>query len=538
RSGSDGENGGNNGEDGFTSLIVASPSTSCEDGGITIQIGLDENDNDILDTEEIASSYNLCNGTDGLNSLIACTVEPEGDNCPNGGILIEIGIDSDQDGTLNTDEKIGQPKYICNGLDGADGLDGRSPIINVDTDVPGCENGGIALTFGYDDDADGTIDEVLETAQICNGANANDGSDGLNTIIETIADPAECTNGGLEIRVGLDKNRDGDIDESVDADDNELVSTEIICNGEDGMDGNDGREIIMTSVFAPCGDAGGRTYSFGYDNDNDGVIDDLLTSFTVCNGEDGTDGNSDGIFEFYFSKGFNGYEETIDVSINEQGRDEYNQILSVDFADANQSNSIIYFPKIQEIVQNGVNSEPFEVVEAVLYVRSAVAADPKTPFANENWVGVKTFTPDAPLVRDGVSTWFAADGSDEVWKSPGAAVTEEGGANAFSDMFRLPTGLVFDGVIPLLLNRKEVTQWLIEESRNKGMILTMAGSNTYEIDFYSSEYIDDPYLRPTLYIKVQTNTKSARVSTQAKDYNKRWSEKSYDEKLIPLKKRD
>ncbi len=536
--GLDGADGNGGGIDGLTSLIVATPSTACD--GITIQIGLDQNNDQTLDPDEIQSTYNICNGADGNHSLIECTVESAGKNCPNGGITIEIGIDSNGNGILDSEEKIGEPKYICNGVDG---IDGRSLIVTMHTDVTGCSNGGVELTFGYDNNTDGLIDDILQTVQICNGndgLNGSDGNDGLNTIIETITDPAECTNGGLEIRIGLDRNRDGDIDETG-GDDNELISTETICNGIDGSNGNDGREIIMTSVSASCGGDGGQTYSFGYDDDNNGVIDELLTSFTICNGSDGSngaDGNSDGIFEFYISKGFNGYEETVDVSINEQGNDEYGQILSVDFADADRSNSILYFPRIQELVEDGTGGDSYEIVEAILYLRAAVPADPRTPPSNENWIGVKTLRSNAPIVQDGSATWFTADGSGDMWSSPGADVSEDGGANDFSDMYSLPAFITFDGVVPLLLNRSEITHWTADESLNTGMVVTFAGNQAYELDFYSSEYETDIYFRPTLYIKVQTNTK-ARLETH-EAYKERWNLKSYEEKIEPLirRKRD
>ncbi len=530
-----GQDGTNGGIDGLTSLIVATPSTTCENEGATIQIGLDENGNGVLDTEEIQSTYNVCNGSDGndgVNSLIECTIEPEGDNCPNGGIIIEIGLDSNGDGTLDLEEKIGEPKYICNGIDGEDG---RSPIVNINTRTSGCANGGVELTFGYDDDGDGTVDEVLQTVQICNGSNGSDGSDGLNTIIETTPDPIACPNGGVEIRIGLDKNRDGDIDETTGVD-NELVSTEIICNGSDGTDGTDGREIIMTSASASCGGDGGQTYSFGYDNDGNGTIDDLLTSFTICNGSDGTngqDGNSDGIFEFYFQEGFDGYNGVIDVSIDGERTSDYGEVLIVDRrgAEANMAgNSLLLFSKIKEVIDGQV-SDAYEVVEAILYLKSV--PDAKPPSA-ENWIGIKTLTAGAPLLEDNTADWTTSNGSDN-WKSEGAAVTEDGGANGYSDMFRLPDSFDFDGTLPLLLNRNEVSVWMNDERDNKGMVLTMVNPGTiYDINFHSStaSLVSN---RPLLYVKVKVGVKG-RIESE-KDYKERWNAMSYEEKLAPLQRR-
>ena len=49
----------------------------------------------------------------------------QGANCENGGIKIEVGLDANSNGTLDTDEvDASQTKYICNGGDGADGEDG------------------------------------------------------------------------------------------------------------------------------------------------------------------------------------------------------------------------------------------------------------------------------------------------------------------------------------------------------------------------------------------------------------------------------
>ena len=64
-------------------------------------------------------------GDSALQSLIKTTVEASGDNCTNGGIKIETGLDSDGDGVLGVDEvEASQTKYLCNGDDGVDGSDG------------------------------------------------------------------------------------------------------------------------------------------------------------------------------------------------------------------------------------------------------------------------------------------------------------------------------------------------------------------------------------------------------------------------------
>ena len=57
--------------------------------------------------EDFLDSLKGSNGNDGDSgnqSLIKTTVEAAGDNCANGGIKIESGIDSNADGTLDDDE--------------------------------------------------------------------------------------------------------------------------------------------------------------------------------------------------------------------------------------------------------------------------------------------------------------------------------------------------------------------------------------------------------------------------------------------------
>ena len=54
------------------------------------------------------------NGQDGLNSLIKTSTEPRGVNCENGGIKVETGIDSNNNGILE-DNEMTSMSYVCNG---------------------------------------------------------------------------------------------------------------------------------------------------------------------------------------------------------------------------------------------------------------------------------------------------------------------------------------------------------------------------------------------------------------------------------------
>ena len=59
----------------------------------------------------------------GISSLINTSDEPAGDNCENGGIKIEVGLDENGNGVLDAEEVVeSQTRYICNGNDGQDGV--------------------------------------------------------------------------------------------------------------------------------------------------------------------------------------------------------------------------------------------------------------------------------------------------------------------------------------------------------------------------------------------------------------------------------
>ena len=92
---------------------------NCANGGTKIEVGLDANGNGVLDASEVNSSLTkyVCNGnsSNGLNSLINTTNEPAGVNCPNGGIRIEVGLDNNNNGILEQIEiNNTMTKFVCN----------------------------------------------------------------------------------------------------------------------------------------------------------------------------------------------------------------------------------------------------------------------------------------------------------------------------------------------------------------------------------------------------------------------------------------
>jgi hypothetical protein len=114
---------GNDGKDGTSWAVqttTASPS-ECPNGGTVISIGPDANKDGIPDTG--SSSTTVCNGTAGPqgpaghNSLVNTTDEPAGANCAAGGMRVDVGLDLNDDGVLQSTE-IQKTKYLCNGTSG------------------------------------------------------------------------------------------------------------------------------------------------------------------------------------------------------------------------------------------------------------------------------------------------------------------------------------------------------------------------------------------------------------------------------------
>ncbi|GAA5214733.1 Calx-beta domain-containing protein [Corallincola platygyrae] len=155
---------------------------TCPNGGVSIDLGLDNNGNGVLDADEITETRIVCHGADGsdgtdgtngqdgdpgqdgadgadgadgedgTSALLNIAAEPAGSNCANGGLLVEAGLDLNQNSMLEEDE-VTSSEYVCHGLDGADGSDGAPGQDGVDGS----------------DGADGS-----------NGSNGSDGADGTD----------------------------------------------------------------------------------------------------------------------------------------------------------------------------------------------------------------------------------------------------------------------------------------------------------------------------------------------------------------------
>lgn len=104
------------------------------------------------------------NGTNGVNASIQTSAEPAGENCPNGGIKIEVL----QDGVIQE----AQTQFICNGGNGQQGTNGTNASIQTTAEPPGenCPNGGTRVDVLID----GNVQDD-KTQYICHGEDGRDG---------------------------------------------------------------------------------------------------------------------------------------------------------------------------------------------------------------------------------------------------------------------------------------------------------------------------------------------------------------------------
>ena len=111
--GTDGENGidGQDGIDGKNAMISTFdvlPGIHCENGGIGILVGVDENGNGMLTSNEVQETTFVCNGIDGSHDatsgnsssglLSAVATLGHSDGCPAGGKVMMFGIDNGDSG--------------------------------------------------------------------------------------------------------------------------------------------------------------------------------------------------------------------------------------------------------------------------------------------------------------------------------------------------------------------------------------------------------------------------------------------------------
>jgi alpha-tubulin suppressor-like RCC1 family protein len=125
------------GDAGLTALVAQTPlaaGSACVYGGTQVQAGLDANADGVLEAIEVQSTSNVCNGPPGPSgddSLFSVTSVPTGSaHCPGGGQEIQVGVDTNGDGVLESGE-VQQTSYLCNGTSPTVDAGACSPLAAV-----------------------------------------------------------------------------------------------------------------------------------------------------------------------------------------------------------------------------------------------------------------------------------------------------------------------------------------------------------------------------------------------------------------------
>ena len=164
----------------------------------------------------------------GKNSLIDIITEPAGVNCNSGGFKIISGLDFNENGTVDANE-IQDTEYICNGDDGSSGA---QTLLDIIPEAAGenCFSGGFRVVSGIDLNANNLLDEneIFTTEFICNG---DDGQNGTSSLIKVLPESSGdyCENGGIRVESGSDLNNNGMLEED------EISAINYVCNGENGQ---------------------------------------------------------------------------------------------------------------------------------------------------------------------------------------------------------------------------------------------------------------------------------------------------------------
>lgn len=160
---------GPEGKKSLLDLVVEPKGENCSSGGFKVVSGIDINKNDILDTSEIQNTKYICNGNNGNNSLLNVIPESAGANCSSGGYKIKSGIDLNNNNILDSNE-VQNIEYICNG---DDGINGNNSLMNIVPETAGtnCSSGGFKILSGIDLNKNNILDinEIQNTQYICNG---------------------------------------------------------------------------------------------------------------------------------------------------------------------------------------------------------------------------------------------------------------------------------------------------------------------------------------------------------------------------------
>lgn len=261
----------------------------CPAGGVMILLGEDADSSEHLEGNEVTSTTHVCNGKDGCDLIVSSLGNPApSSQCAgnNYGILITNGLDCDFDGTIDEGET---ELTLCYGnkgtsgsvslevgelTNGKNGESGKASELVVSEDEDHCKEGGTKIEIRFDANENDTFEESeVSVYYVCNGESpqGSQGEQGKQGIAGT--DGKDGADGAKGERG--DKGEQGD----------QGVA------GEKGETGADGFDSLVSVVDEPAGDNcgnGGKKFMSGLDKDRNGVLDEseVRNSYYICNGED------------------------------------------------------------------------------------------------------------------------------------------------------------------------------------------------------------------------------------------------------------
>lgn len=153
--------------DGMNALVETAdelPGPNCAEGGYLIQIGLDFNGDLELQPDELKTSSYLCHGQSARSGIVYMIPEPAGANCAAGGVKVQTGVDLNRNLTLDSGEVL-QTAYVCNGKDGLNSLINQTIL----PPTRSCIGGTLVIESGTDLNGDGVLssNEVTESTDSC-----------------------------------------------------------------------------------------------------------------------------------------------------------------------------------------------------------------------------------------------------------------------------------------------------------------------------------------------------------------------------------
>jgi len=231
--------GGTDGKNALIRLTAELPGSNCASGGAAVQSGLDKNANGALDDDEVNAGQTkyLCSGTAGAAGATGATG-------PAGGTG-----DAGHSGSNGANGNNG-----ANGAAGDAGVDGLNALTGVSPEAPGthCPHGGARIDLGLDTNRNGALDtgEITSTRYVCQDSSIDTMHFG-DISIHSAADLAQLD--GVQILIG-DLIFEAPFGTSLVAADLEKVSGQIVCSvGEGpGSGGGGGEDLVgLASLTFP-----------------------------------------------------------------------------------------------------------------------------------------------------------------------------------------------------------------------------------------------------------------------------------------------